>query len=255
MFESLTSIFESLQDPAVLVPLLAGALISWLLARHYWVTPIDMKLRQARRYGKTGFGGAAVPRKPESAITPIETPLGDFRINGDGTISDLSRKLMWIQAPWGMEWNGEWFVGEPVKISWWDATELFGKGVPLGYPVGALQPAHLEASKFEKGYTKGKCVVSFAGCENWRLPTADEINSLGFFDPERRLEGYEHSGAPKASALREKLFPILRASDRTYWLWCAHEQGAGMAWAVDGSWPPGDFEAKSKFNVLLVRAF
>lgn len=253
--KSFMSSFESLLDPVVLLPLLIGALISWLLARHYLVTPIDMKLRQAKRFKKTSFGGASVPLKPDSAISPVETPFGDFRINGNGTVSDLSRKLMWIQAPWGMEWNGEWFVGDPVKISWWDATELFGKGVPLGYPVGSLSQVHLEASEFDKGYTRGKCSVAFAGFEDWRLPTAEEINRLGFFDPEGRLEGYEYSRAPKASALREKLFPTLHAGTRAHWLWCAHEQGAGMAWAVDGSWPPGDFEAKQQFNVLLVRAF
>ncbi len=253
--ESIASTFEVLLDPVILLPLLIGALISWLLARHYLVPPLDIKLRQALRYGKASFGGASVPLKPDSDIAPLETPVGRFRVNGNGTVTDLARKLMWIQAPWGMEWNGEWFVGEPVKVNWRDATELFGRGVPLGFPVGSLSRKHLEASKYGNGYTRGKCSVDFAGFQDWRLPTADEINALGFFDPDGRLEGYEYSGAPKASALREKLFPTLRASDKAHWLWCAHEQGAGIAWAVDGSWPPGDFQASSQFNVLLVRSF
>ena len=234
---------------------LAGGLISWLVAHYYAGPPRNIKLQKAIRYKETGFGEATVPKKDGQSIEHIDSPVGKYSINGDGTVSDLRNKLMWIQAPWGMTWDGEKFLGEPIKVDWWNATSLFGKGVTLGYPVGTLSEEHLERSKFENGYTKGKCTTSFTGYSNWRLPTAFEINTLGFTDPSGNIKGHERSRSEAANSLRERLFPCLGRITGNYWLWCAHEQGGGMAWAVDGSWAPGDYNAKNRYFVLFVRKF
>ncbi len=48
--------------------------------------------------------------------------------NGDGTATDPDRKLMWIRGAWGMIWDGKACVGDPIRVSWLEATHLFGLG-------------------------------------------------------------------------------------------------------------------------------
>ena len=106
--------------------------------------------------------------------------LGRWIINGNGTATDTEHGVMWIQAPWGMEWNGSTFTGHPIEINWHDAAEMFGSGTIVR---GHEQYAHLSEpdfhnAKYENGYTPGNCTVDFAGCKDWRLPTAAEFNTL-----------------------------------------------------------------------------
>lgn len=65
-------------------------------------------------------------------------------------------------------------------------------------------------------YKKGKATVLFAGYTDWRLPTAYELNTLGFIN---KIDGdYEYSYAKKSWDLRERLFPNLK-KNTAYQLW------------------------------------
>lgn len=88
--------------------------------------------------------------------------------NGDGTATDPDNRLMWIRAPWGMTWDGKTFSGDPIPISWFEATRMFGKG--LSYINGSsvdidcnLNPDERAATAKEFGYHRGCCTVDFAG--------------------------------------------------------------------------------------------
>lgn len=241
---------QDLLTPEIIIPVLIGALISWYLAKRYSVSSLDEKVSQAYRYKRAGFGQSTAT-KSDSSDRVVETPIGEFIVSSQGFVTDVARGLMWVQAPWGMEWNGNYFTGEPLKLTWWDATSLFGKGVSLPFPVGALNIEHLEASKIDNGFQRGKCEVSFAGFKDWRLPTAYELNTLALYESASDQQYQVDREAVRT--LRESVFPNLAELTGGYWMWCAHEQGAGMAWATDGSWPPGDFKAATKMSVLLVR--
>ena len=244
---------EQLLEPGILWPLIAGGLISWWIAHRYAVAPLDMKLRQAKRYKQTDFGNAAPTRAAKPTPKTVETSVWRFTDNGNGTVTDLTHKLMWIQAPWGTTWDGEKFLGEPVRITWRDATELFGASVPLAGCGASLGEQDLAQSNYRNGYRKGQCAVLFAGETDWRLPTAFELNTLGFCQPDDPAPGFERSWSPAARSLRERLFPDLVDSKGEFWIWCANNKSYSTAWAVDNSWPPGDFEMNSKLRVLFVR--
>ena len=245
---------DELLKVEIIIPLLVSVIATWFAAHYYANSSLDVKVRQARRYRRTGFGEVSNPSGQETVIERIDTPIGTFTINGDGTVTDRKNQLMWIQARWGLTWDGEKFTGEVVKLNWWDATELFGKGIQLGPPVGRLFEDHLMQSRIENGYQKGKCITTFAGYSDWHLPTAYEIDTLGFYDPSGKLEDYEFPGSKLPKTLRKRLFPNLAEANGKYWLWCANEQDVGMAWAIDGTFPPGDFAAKSQYHVLFVRS-
>lgn len=110
----------------------------------------------------------------------METALGKWIDNGDGTITDVGHRLVWIRAPWGMFWTGYEFVGEPISVSWLEATTLFGRGVYVEgiHDLAAMSEDDFAASSAAHGYTPGTCRVTFAGSSEWRLPTAAEWRTI-----------------------------------------------------------------------------
>ncbi len=120
------------------------------------------------------------------AAAKMPAPFNEWTFNDDGTASDDHNKLMWIRAPWGMEWNGNSFTGEPVKLSWLDATRLHGQSKYV--ESTNMEWAHpseedINASRIENGYSWGTSIIRFAGYADWRLPTIYEWRTMqyGFY--------------------------------------------------------------------------
>ena len=75
------------------------------------------------------------------------TPIVNFVDNGDGTVSDTTTGLMWMQCSLGQTWQAGQCSGDPDALNWQQA----------------LQQAH--------GYT-------FASLDGWRLPNIKELSTI-----------------------------------------------------------------------------
>ena len=198
----------------------------------------ESRLEVAKNIHRTDFGTwEDVSARFED--TKIETPMGTYVCYHDGTFSDMKNRLMWIQAPWGMTFNGKKFKGEPIKLNWDDARQLFGYGGRIGHEVGFLKPQFEQYGR--KEYKRGSCKVEFSGYEDWRLPTAPELLNLSF---------YHHMQNTK---LWDELFPAISNPYTTFWTandmlsneaWCFNDNGTATAF--------GAFKA-SEYPILFVR--
>ena len=122
-----------------------------------------------------------------------------FHFNEDGTVTDLKNNLVWKQAPYGVEWNGNQFCGVPKKLSWFAAIELFGRGEFIdafdkdGSRIFDNKELIRKSSIQEK-----KFIQETSG---WRLPTVAEWHSIMFEkdqsyneDAHLRIFPYKNSG-------------------------------------------------------------
>lgn len=75
------------------------------------------------------------------------TPSANFTDNGDGTVSDLTTGLMWMQCSVGQTFQNGACTGDASELNW----------------KQALQFAH--------GY-------QFAGLDGWRLPNIKELSTI-----------------------------------------------------------------------------
>lgn len=150
---------------------------------HSIETPDPVQLMKlAKEKHTTDYGSHGNNTSSISESKTLDTSFGKFTLNGNGTITDHKNRLMWIQAPWGMVWNGAFFSGKPISINWFDAVKLFGKGAPVYISPeenreigdGALPPELMNRSSLQSHYTKGSCTVNFAGFTDWRLPTSED---------------------------------------------------------------------------------
>lgn len=68
----------------------------------------------------------AVMVAPASAQQACGTPSGAtrFQDNGDGTVTDLESKLMWMRCSAGQQWRGAGCVGTASVHGWADARQL-----------------------------------------------------------------------------------------------------------------------------------
>lgn len=168
-------------------------------------------------------------------ITLLRAPFGTFDIHGDGTFTDKATGLMWMQAPFGMTWDGQSFSGQATKLTWQQASEMFGEGPALPLPRRidgramddpmSLAEPDIKVSEDLAGYTRGSQRHSFAGFSDWRLPTVHECRTIAFMD--------ERGGGEFADDLR-RVFAGMDAIDSTggyFWT-------ATMTWKLSGILKP-----------------
>ncbi|QEP42386.1 DUF1566 domain-containing protein [Ectothiorhodospiraceae bacterium BW-2] len=84
---------------------------------------------------------------PQPPTQPVPSALIDnrYRDNGDGTVTDVKTKLMWQRCSVGQTWSGSGCSGKAKKFKWEKAKALTDR---------------------------------FAGHNDWRTPTIQELNSL-----------------------------------------------------------------------------
>lgn len=54
----------------------------------------------------------------DTSVYPASTPASHFEDHGDGTVTDLQSKLMWMRCSAGQTWSGTDCVGEAVDLDW-----------------------------------------------------------------------------------------------------------------------------------------
>lgn len=219
-------------------------------------------LKEAKRKKRTHLGMVSRPPSGLEEVN-VDTPFGRYVDNGDGTVTHAETGLTIIRAPWGMLWNGRRFDGEAILMSWHEAVNLFGCGSNVAYSVGgtsALGAAKLTAAAFQNGYRNGACTVDFAGFDDWRLPTADELERMSAstsylarqtsqpdWDSDQRMAW--RWGGPGNRPIVEQLYPELAANGTK--LWSATGIDGRLAWAFHGTF--SDIETRHPMGVMFVR--
>jgi hypothetical protein len=212
----------------------------------------------------TGFGDRyGAPGQASRSVVLTQRAFGDrleghrttprdvtWTINGDGTATCDEGRSMWIQAPWGLTWEGgSEFSGAPCLVSWLEASQLFGRGVRVELSKDGtigLSMDQIRLSGTESGYTRGACRVHFAGSSDWRLPTVAEwytvmgLDSSKMADVLRVGEDQKHWTANERHEWMHGV-PFLRSRHN-----CAWSANAGR-WFLDS-------QVEERFPVMFVRS-
>lgn len=145
--------------------------------------------------------------KTKDIATDKDTVLDQYIDNGDGTVSDTKNKLMWKKCSEGQ--RGKKCYGKEKLYSWHNAFEQFEKG------------------------------VSYAGYDDWRMPTIDELKTL----VARNSNG--------SMVIQNDVFPKLRG-----FIWSSSQcaGSVGHAWVVSLRYGQvGAYGKDNSRNVRLVR--
>ncbi|MBS3954280.1 MAG: DUF1566 domain-containing protein [Methylomicrobium sp.] len=132
-------------------PLAEWAIESWVFALNLSIQPIKAE------------PAILIPDNADS-IEPDEVnkpPIlidGRFRDNEDGTATDLQTGLQWMRCSLGQTWDGTTCQGDADEYNWHEANKVVRDSIFLGFKI---------AEKF-----------SFAGYDDWRVPTIDELKSI-----------------------------------------------------------------------------
>lgn len=222
-------------------------------------TAYSGKIDQAKqeRYATFGSDGRELTNFTQAQET-MRTPAGTFITNGDGTVTHKEKGLMFVAAPWGTEFNGEKFTGEPVKITWDDATAMFGRGREVADPDrSVMDTSRLPLAAHDVGYRRGDVKVAFAEHDDWRLPTADELQLLSITDSGSPWQVKPRPGKEQVIDpyhARSRLFPFFSENSYTLIVWSATGANEQDAWAIDNSnWPVSKVRRSERFHVLFVR--
>ena len=61
------------------------------------------------------------------------TPTSRFAVNGDGTVTDNTTKMMWMRCALGQSWNGKACTGKAASYSWQEANDAVKRLNASGY--------------------------------------------------------------------------------------------------------------------------
>ena len=128
-----------------------------------------------------------------------------FEVNEDGTATDTQTGLMWMRCSVGQEWTGQRCSGEVLRLSWNQALKA------------------------------GEDMV-FAGKDDWRLPTREELYTLVYCSSGRRfaLDAESGSGACEGTyrkpVILDAVFPDTPLAN--YWSSTPNEMFSYKAWGV-----------------------
>jgi hypothetical protein len=145
-----------------------------------------------------------------------------FRDNGDDTVTDTKTGLQWKRCYEGQSLSNGICLGEPKKFSWYSAVKRFKK-------------------------------TSFAGKNDWRLPSIEELSTLVFCPKNIRTNLNACDGHYQRPTLNTKAFP----SDYAPWVWSGSSRSSESVFAMyvyfgngEEHWDPKD----SAHTVRLVRS-
>jgi hypothetical protein len=123
----------------------------------------------------------------ETSVQPAQA--NRYHDNGDGTVTFKANGLMWQRCSVGQTWTGETCSGHAMKMAWDDAMKL---------------------------------TSNFAGHNDWRVPTNEELRSLIYCsDNKIKTLGKEESGIictglPNSPTINTTYFPNTPGDD---WFW------------------------------------
>ena len=132
---------------------------------------------------------------------------GQYRINGDGTVTDTKTGLMWKRCSEGQ--SGDSCSGEATKYKWEDAM------------------------------SKVRSDVSFAGHSDWRTPTIEELRTLVYCSngtPQEEAWGHYCRGKDSKAGTYQKptINQIAFPNTPAYWYWSSSPVAGydNYAWSV-----------------------
>ena len=145
----------------------------------------------------------------------------EFVDNKNGTVTFKTTGLTWQKCSVGQTWTGDTCSGEAKRMSWNDAMKLSN---------------------------------SFAGYNDWRLPTKEELMTLVFCSDEK----YDLDGSCKnmtdvtSPTIITTYFPITLS--KKYWSSSPYANFSNGAWFVYFGYGNSNYDYKADFNfVRLVR--
>ncbi|MGL1834794.1 DUF1566 domain-containing protein [Rhodocyclaceae bacterium SMB388] len=165
-------------------------------------TPV-VRLNLARRLTEVGREREA--EEASRLATREQMQLARYVANDDGTVLDVEAGLMWMRCSLGQTWTGVTCAGEAKRLNWDQALE-----------------AH-----------EG---VTFAGHDDWRLPTQPELYALTFCssgmrtEPDREGLGGGCAGDYRRPTILESLFP--NTPESNFWTSRPHDRFKFSAWGV-----------------------
>lgn len=165
-------------------------------------TPV-VRLSLARRLTEAGREREA--EEASRLATREQTRLARYVANDDGTVLEAETGLMWMRCSLGQTWTGAACAGEAKRLNW------------------------DQALKAHEGFT-------FAGHDDWRLPTQPELYALTFCssgmrtEPDREGLGGGCAGDYRRPTILESLFP--NTPEGNFWTSRQHDRFKFSAWGV-----------------------